>query len=69
MNKIFKDKMTDPEFLRWLSGKLEIWFSRFITYVSRWRKQNFREKRGASNVIPLESKQKIAQNIINFTNG
>lgn len=57
MNKIFKDKMTDPKFLKTLSGKLEICFSRFKTYISTWRKQKFKETRGTSNVMLLESKQ------------
>ena len=57
MNKIFKDKMTDPKFLKRLSGKLEICFSRFKTYISTWRKQKFKETRGTSNVMLLESKQ------------
>ena len=54
MNKIFKDKMTDPSFLSWLASKLNIRTSRFLIYVANWRDRNFKETRGTANSIDDE---------------
>ena len=59
MNKIFKDKMTDPSFLSWLASKLNIRTSRFFIYVANWRDRNFKETRGTVNSINDELKQEI----------
>ena len=73
MNKIFKDKMTDPSFLSWLASKLNIRTSRFLIYVANWRDRNFKETRGTANSIDDELKQEIfdtwVENSINSTNG
>ena len=73
MNKIFKDKMTDPSFLSWLASKLNIRTSRFLIYVANWRDRNFKETRGTANSIDDELKQEIfdtwVENSINSTDG
>ena len=73
MNKIFKDKMTDPSFLTWLASKLNIQPSRFLIYVANWRDRNFKETRGTANSIDDELKQEIfdtwVENSINSTDG
>ena len=73
MNKIFKDKMTDPSFLSWLASKLNIRTSRFFIYVANWRDHNFKETRGTANSIDDELKQEIfdtwVENSINSTDG
>ena len=73
MNKIFKDKTTDPSFLSWLASKLNIRTSRFLIYVANWRDRNFKETRGTGNSIDDELKQEIfdtwVENSINSTDG
>ena len=73
MNKIFKDKMTDPSFLSSLPSKLNIRTSRFFIYVANWRDHNFKETRGTANSIDDELKQEIfdtwVENSINSTDG
>ena len=58
MNSIFKDKMSDENFLKWLAVKLEFRPSRFCIQVANWRERNFREAMGSKS-MPVESKQKI----------
>ena len=58
MNSIFKGKMTDENFLKWLAVKLEVRPSRFCIQLANWRERNFREARGSKS-MPVESKQKI----------
>ena len=73
MNKIFKDKMSDPSFLSWLASKLNIRTSRFFIYVANWRDHSFKETRGTANSIDDELKQEIfdtlVENSINSTDG
>ena len=73
MNKIFKDKMSDPSFLSWLASKLNIWTSRFFIYVANWGDHSFKETRGTANSIDDELKQEIfdtwVENSINSTDG
>ena len=71
INKIFKDKLTDPSFLSWLASKLNIRTSRFLIYVANWRDRNFKETRVTANSIDDELKQEIfdtwVENSINST--
>ena len=73
MNKIFKDKMTDPSFLSWLGSKLNIRTSIFLIYVANWRDRNFKETRGTANSTDDKLKREIfdtwIENSINSTDG
>ena len=58
MHRIFGNKMTNEDFLKCLANKLSIGHSEFIVYVQNWRKINFLEVRGLTE-MRLEIKQKI----------
>ena len=56
MHDVFKDKMNDIEFLKWLASWLNIRLSRFWIYVANWKDRNFVETRGKSELM-LEVRQ------------
>ena len=58
MHNVFKDKMNDTNFLKWLASKLNIRPCRFFNYVANWKDRNFTETRG-KNELPLEVRQAI----------
>ena len=57
MHNVFKDKMNDTSFLKWLASKLNR-PCRFFNYVANWKDKNFTETRGKSE-LPLEVRQAI----------
>ena len=71
LNNIFGDNLENDEFLKWLSGKLDIRHQRFTKYVIKWRENKFKETRGRQEQI--EIKQKVydtwLKNAINSTDG
>ena len=58
MHSVFKNKMNDTNFLKWLASMLNIRTSRFLTYVANWRDRNFTETKGNLE-LQLELRQKI----------
>ena len=58
MHNVFKDKMNDTEFFKWLPSKLNIGLSRFLVHVANWKDRNFVETRRKSE-LPLEARQNI----------
>ena len=57
MHSVFKHKMKDTNFLKWLAFKLNIRASRFLTYVANWKNRDFTETRGNLG-LQLALKQK-----------
>ena len=45
MHNVFRDKMNDTSFLKWLASKLNVGPCRFFNYVATWKGRNFTETR------------------------